>query len=184
MSSAVAGRLPAAEPHRWTAPLSRNTPRLATSFGETMGWKDRWPERTPRLTVQPLSDQEREQTLDVFKAGIVLSPVLSSLDMRVRSLRGRFYFEKVWPAPGDKPAAEVWGRATPTGGRRLPLNQIRVVISQPPERGQRSGVGRRGEIISAGRSLREESPSCAILLTTSSQGGAHASHPRLCYSRH
>lgn len=78
-----------------------------------MSWKDRWPERTPRMKVRPLSDQEREQTLDVFKAGLVASPVLSSLDMRVRSLRGRFYFERVWPVPGDKPEVEGWGRATP-----------------------------------------------------------------------
>ncbi len=78
-----------------------------------MSWKDRWPERTPRMKVRPLSDQGREQTLDVFKADLVASPVLSSLDIRARSLRGRFYFERVWPVPGNKPEVEAVGRATP-----------------------------------------------------------------------
>jgi hypothetical protein len=78
-----------------------------------MGWKKQWPERAPRLKVRSLSDKEREQILDIFRAGIVSSPVLSSLGIRVRSLRGRFYFERVWPVPDDKPEVEVWGRATP-----------------------------------------------------------------------
>ena len=78
-----------------------------------MGWKKQWPERAPRLKVRPLSDEEREQTLDVFRTGIVSSPVLSSLGVHVRLLRGRFYFERVWPVPDTKPEVEVLGRVTP-----------------------------------------------------------------------
>jgi len=78
-----------------------------------MGWKRRWPERQPRPKVRPLSNEEREQILDVFREGIESSPVLSSLGIRVRALRGRFYFERVWQFPDEQPEVEVIGRATP-----------------------------------------------------------------------
>jgi len=78
-----------------------------------MRWKQRWPERKPRPKVRSLSDEEREQILDVFREGIASSPVLSSLNIRTRALRGRFYFERVWQFLGEKPEVEVVGRATP-----------------------------------------------------------------------
>ncbi|MBL7065749.1 MAG: hypothetical protein ISS49_16345 [Anaerolineae bacterium] len=78
-----------------------------------MGWKRRWPERKPRPKVRTLSSGEREQILDVFRKGIDSSLVLSSLNIRVRALRGRFYFERVWQFPDGESEVEVIGRATP-----------------------------------------------------------------------
>jgi hypothetical protein len=78
-----------------------------------MGWKRRWPERKPRPKVRSLSSGEREHILDVFRKGIESSPVLSSLSIRVRALRGRFYLERVWQFPGEESEVEVIGRATP-----------------------------------------------------------------------
>ncbi len=78
-----------------------------------MGWKRRWPERRPRPKVRVLSSGEREQILDVFRKGIESSPILSSLNVRGRALRGRFYFEKVWQSPGEESEVQVIGRATP-----------------------------------------------------------------------
>jgi hypothetical protein len=67
-----------------------------------MGWKRRWPERPPRPEVRSLSSEERGQILDVFRKGIESSPVLFSLNIRVRALRGRFYLERVWQFPGEE----------------------------------------------------------------------------------
>jgi hypothetical protein len=78
-----------------------------------MGWKRQWPDRKPRPKVRSLSSEEREQILKVFGKGIGSSPVLSSLGIRVRSLRGRFYFERVWPSSEEPSEVEVVGRATP-----------------------------------------------------------------------
>jgi hypothetical protein len=78
-----------------------------------MGWKRRWPERKPRPKVRSLSSGEREHILDVFRKGIESSPVLSSLSIRVRALRGRFYLERVWQFPGEESEVEVIGRVTP-----------------------------------------------------------------------
>jgi len=78
-----------------------------------MRWKRRWPEREPRPKVQSLSVEEREQILNVFREGIESSPVLLSLGVRVRALRGRFYFERVWRLPGERSEMETIGRATP-----------------------------------------------------------------------
>jgi len=88
-------------------------PLYAVSFGGIMGWKRRWPERRPRPTVRPLSNEEREQIMDVFRKGIESSQVLSSLGIRVRALRGRFYFERVWQISDEQSEVEVIGRATP-----------------------------------------------------------------------
>jgi hypothetical protein len=78
-----------------------------------MGWKRRWPERRSRPKVRPLSSEEREQILSVFREGIKSSPVLSALDIQVRALRGRFYFERVWRSLHERPEVEMIGRATP-----------------------------------------------------------------------
>jgi hypothetical protein len=86
-----------------------------------MSWKRQWPERAPRPKVRHLSSEEREQLLDVFKKGIETSPVLSSLGIAVRALRGRFYFERVWQVSGEQPEAEVIGRVTPLEGAKKEL---------------------------------------------------------------
>jgi hypothetical protein len=86
-----------------------------------MGWKRRWPERIPRPKVRPLSDEEKEQILGVFSQGIQASPVLTALGMRARALRGRFYFERVWSVPDERPELEVIGRATPLEGAKEDL---------------------------------------------------------------
>lgn len=83
-----------------------------------MSWKDRrWAERPPRPKVKRLSKREKEQVLTVLREGIEASPVLSALDIRARSLRGRFYFEQLWQDEDqEKPEIEVIGRATPLEG--------------------------------------------------------------------
>jgi hypothetical protein len=78
-----------------------------------MGWKRRWPERRSRPKVRSLSSAERARILNVFRRGIKSSPVLSSLGIRARALRGRFYFERVWQFSDEPPEVEVVGRATP-----------------------------------------------------------------------
>lgn len=78
-----------------------------------MGWKDRWPERQPRPKVKRLSKAQKKQILTVLSEGIDASPVLSALNIRVRALRGRFYFERLWDAAEEDPEVEVIGRATP-----------------------------------------------------------------------
>ncbi len=78
-----------------------------------MSWKPRWPAKRPRPKVRPLSDEEKEQILGVFRQGIQTSPVMTALGIRVRALRGRFYFERVWQVPDERPEVEVIGRATP-----------------------------------------------------------------------
>jgi hypothetical protein len=77
-----------------------------------MGWKRRWPEKIPRPKVRHLSGVEREQILGVFRQGIQASPVLTALGIHARALRGRFYFERVWPVSDERPEIEVIGRAT------------------------------------------------------------------------
>ena len=78
-----------------------------------MGWKDRdrWPEREPRPKVRKLSEDQRKRYLEKFSKGIESSPVLSALKIRVRALRGRFYFERIWE--NDEPEIEIIGRVTP-----------------------------------------------------------------------
>jgi hypothetical protein len=78
-----------------------------------MSWKRRWPDRLPRPKVRHLSDEEKEQILGVFSQGIQASPVMTVLGIRVRALRGRFYFERVWQFPDGQSEVEVIGRATP-----------------------------------------------------------------------
>jgi hypothetical protein len=78
-----------------------------------MSWKRRRPERIPRPKVRPLSDEEQERTLAVFSQGINSSQVMTALSIRVRALRGRFYFERVWHFPDEQSEVEVIGRATP-----------------------------------------------------------------------
>ncbi len=81
-----------------------------------MGWRNRWPERQPRPKVKPLSKSQKVQILTIFSDGIEASPVLSALNIRVKALRGRFYFERLWDVDEDDPEVEVIGRATPLDG--------------------------------------------------------------------
>ena len=78
-----------------------------------MSWNRQWPDRVPRPKVRTLSRDELEQILTAFQNEIELSPVLSSLKITVRVLRGRFYFEKVWQFSGEQPVTEILGRVTP-----------------------------------------------------------------------
>jgi len=96
-----------------------------------MGWKRRWPERQPRPKVRSLSSEEREQILDVFREGIQSSPVLSSLSIRVRVLRGRFYFDRVWQFPAKESEVEVIARATPLEDSEEDLLLSLIHISEP-----------------------------------------------------
>jgi hypothetical protein len=78
-----------------------------------MSWKRRWPARNPPPKVRPLSAEEKEHVLGVFRRGIQASPVLTALGIRVRALRGRFYFERVWQLPDEQSEVEVIARTTP-----------------------------------------------------------------------
>lgn len=86
-----------------------------------MSWKQQWPERTPRPKVQSLSAEEREQLLKVFNKEIEISPVLSSLGIFVRTLRGRFYFAQERRVPDKQPDVKVIGRVTPLEGAEREL---------------------------------------------------------------
>ncbi len=81
-----------------------------------MSWKNRWSEREARPKVKRLSKTEKEQILAILNKGIDTSPVLSALDFRVRTLRGRFYFERLWDDDEDEPEIETVGRTTPLDG--------------------------------------------------------------------
>lgn len=86
-----------------------------------MSWKQKWPERAPRPKVRSLSSEERNRLLNVFEAEIATSPILSSLGISVRALRGRFYFERTWPVRGEQPQVERIGRITPLGNAKKEL---------------------------------------------------------------
>ncbi len=77
-----------------------------------MAWDD-WPERQPRPKVQRLSQERKEKVLATLTEGIEASPVLSALGIRARTLRGRFYLERLWEEPEEEPEIEVIGRITP-----------------------------------------------------------------------
>ena len=86
-----------------------------------MSWKQKWTERAPRPKVRSLSSEERKRLLNVFEKEIETSPVLSSLEISARALRGRFYFERVWQVPGKSPWVERIGRITPLENKKLLL---------------------------------------------------------------
>jgi hypothetical protein len=77
-----------------------------------MRWRRQWPEKPPRPKLQSLSEEQKQKILQTLSKGVAASPVLCSLGIRVRSLRGRFYFERVWQ-DSDAPEVEVIGRVTP-----------------------------------------------------------------------
>jgi hypothetical protein len=83
-----------------------------------MSWENRnWSGRPPRPARKRLPKAEKERILIILREGIDNSPVLSALDIRVKALRGRFYYERLWQYEDEElPEIEVIGRATPLGG--------------------------------------------------------------------
>lgn len=86
-----------------------------------MGWGRSWPERPPRPKVKKLTDEEKKGVLKNLEKEIEASPVLCALGVRVRSLRGRFYFERLWPDTNGDTEMETIGRATPLENRGITL---------------------------------------------------------------
>ena len=79
-----------------------------------MRWRRDWPKRKPRPKVQHLSDERKNVILSILVKGIESSPVLSSLNIRAITLRGRFYIEQLWQNDSDeKPEVVFIGRMTP-----------------------------------------------------------------------
>jgi len=79
-----------------------------------MRWKGDWPERKPRPKVKALSKARKDEIQSILVSGIESSPVLSSLNIRMRALRGRFYIEQFWQDDSDEELeAVVIGRITP-----------------------------------------------------------------------
>ena len=79
-----------------------------------MGWKRNWPERKPRPAVNALSKKRKDEILSKLIGGIESSPVLSSLNIRARALRGRFYIEQLWQNDSDEELeSAIIGRITP-----------------------------------------------------------------------
>ncbi len=67
-----------------------------------MRWRDRsWSERQPRPAVKSLPTEKRQEIATRLNLAIHESPVLSALQYRVRTLRGRFYYEQGDPDTGD-----------------------------------------------------------------------------------
>jgi hypothetical protein len=79
-----------------------------------MGWKRNWPERKPRPAVKALSKKQKDEILSKLVGGIESSPVLSSLNIRAKALRGRFYIEQIWKNDSDEDVEyAIIGRITP-----------------------------------------------------------------------
>jgi hypothetical protein len=79
-----------------------------------MGWRRNWPERKPRPAVKALSKKRKDEILSKLVGGIESSPVLSSLNISARALRGRFYIEQLWMNDSDDELeSAIIGRITP-----------------------------------------------------------------------
>ena len=73
-----------------------------------------WPERKPRPKVKALSKTRKDEIQSILNSGIESSPVLSSLNIRVRALRGRFYIKQFWQNDSNEELESVViGRITP-----------------------------------------------------------------------
>jgi hypothetical protein len=75
-----------------------------------MGWGKDWPAREPRPKVKKLSKEEKAKIQKSLENGIHASPVLTALQYRVRSARGRFYYQQYLP---DLEEFETIARVTP-----------------------------------------------------------------------
>jgi hypothetical protein len=74
-----------------------------------MGWRGDWPERVARPKVRKLSQEDKDKLLKSMNNAINNSPVLTALNYRIRCLRGRFYYERVYSSE----AVETIARVTP-----------------------------------------------------------------------
>jgi hypothetical protein len=72
-------------------------------------WRDNRPEKVPRPEVKRLSNDEKEALRGCMENGVRSSPVLSALNVRVRTARGRLYYER----PFSGADFVVIGRVTP-----------------------------------------------------------------------
>jgi len=68
--------------------------------------------------LKRLSNDQKDNILKTLEQGIVSSPVLSALDIRVRALRGRFYLNKPLYVPDEDAEVEIIGRVTPVSGKK------------------------------------------------------------------
>ena len=66
-----------------------------------------WPERVPRPKVRKLTKEEKDSLLKSMTNSINNSPVLTALDYRIRYLRGRFYYERVYSSEAIATIARV-----------------------------------------------------------------------------
>ncbi len=96
-----------------------------------MGWKKQWPEKKPRPKVAHLSNERKYLILKTLENGIISSPVLSALNINVRVLRGRFYFERLWPADAENEQSEIEVIA-----RMTPLTTPRNMLLLEAEKSQ------------------------------------------------
>ena len=87
-----------------------------------MRWRRNWSETKPRPKVQRLSNERKNVILSILVKGIESSPVLFSLNIRARTLRGRFYIEQLWQNYSDEKLEAVFiGRMTPLVAPRRKL---------------------------------------------------------------
>ena len=75
-----------------------------------MRWGKNWPEREARPKVKKLSKEEKATIQKSLENGIQASPVLTALQYRIRSARGRFYYEQYLR---DEEGFEMIARTTP-----------------------------------------------------------------------
>jgi hypothetical protein len=83
-----------------------------------MGWRKEWPKKAPRPKLKRLSNEQKNEILDVLKQGISASPVLGALGIRVKARRGRFYLEKPWYDSEEEAEVDIIGRVTPIAGKK------------------------------------------------------------------
>ena len=74
-----------------------------------MRFRKDWPEKQLRPKVRKLSEEERVKIFSILENKIEISPVLKALNYRIRSSRGRYYYEKIH-SDSD---VEIVGRVTP-----------------------------------------------------------------------
>ena len=72
-------------------------------------WRGDWPNKVPRPKVKKLSNDEKETLKTCMENGIRASPVLAALNVRVKTMRGRFYYERTFSSADFI----VIGRVTP-----------------------------------------------------------------------
>ncbi|KPA09844.1 hypothetical protein MHK_009959 [Candidatus Magnetomorum sp. HK-1] len=86
-------------------------------------WGRRWdyPERPPRPKLKKLTDDKKKEIVDKLNKAISASPVLTSLKFRFRSLRGRFYLERLYYSNSNDEEdiyIDVLGRITPLASKQ------------------------------------------------------------------